>query len=378
MTYDTGNPVPSIDPRDVDDNAAAFDRFLQSSAASEPDRLGQLRKTWHQMELDAAALVSPNVSALAAVTAAVNKGVYFSGSSPVAMSAYDLSAYVRSISGAANQGAFRSAISAAMSGVNSDITQLTGLTTALSVSQGGTGAVTSAAARTALGVRNTSTRHIDGLNLTWGASTVTVPPGSAYIPSSGTTLEVAAALTINLTGMAANTFYHVYVYSNAGTPAAEMSLTVPLAVATGGAIKTGDNTRRYIGSFYASGATAAYRFVQVENRMYYDVGGIASAPFSFSGSAITSTNVTAPAVPVTALTAAAMLNNASTTAGTSVRVGTPNTGTLSNTNFRQSLSIGGEWQGDLLLDASQQFSYKFDATPSAPFVVRVNGYTFAR
>lgn len=147
MTYDTMNPVPSIDPRDVDDNAGAFDRFLNSDAASEPDRRGNLRKTWHQMEQDSAALVSPNVSALSAVAAGVNKAVYFSAASPVAMSTYDLSAYVRSISNAVDSAAFRTAIVSAKSGINNDITSLTGLTTGLSVAQGGTGATDAATAR---------------------------------------------------------------------------------------------------------------------------------------------------------------------------------------------------------------------------------------
>ena len=42
----------------------------------------------------------------------------------------------------------------AAKGENSDITSLSGLTTALSISQGGTGATTVAAARTALGINN--------------------------------------------------------------------------------------------------------------------------------------------------------------------------------------------------------------------------------
>ena len=45
----------------------------------------------------------------------------------------------------------RTALSAAASGANSDITSLSGLTTALSIAQGGTGATTASAARTALG-----------------------------------------------------------------------------------------------------------------------------------------------------------------------------------------------------------------------------------
>ena len=52
---------------------------------------------------------------------------------------------------AASATAGRAALSAAASGANSDITSLSGLTTALSIAQGGTGATTASAARTALG-----------------------------------------------------------------------------------------------------------------------------------------------------------------------------------------------------------------------------------
>jgi hypothetical protein len=56
------------------------------------------------------------------------------------------------LSDVANATTARGNLSAAKSGSNSDITSLSGLTTALSVSQGGTGATTVAGARTALGV----------------------------------------------------------------------------------------------------------------------------------------------------------------------------------------------------------------------------------
>lgn len=83
--YNTGNPVPSTDPRDLDDNATVFDLLLQSSAASVPDRLGVQRKTWAQMEDDAEALVSPNVSALAGLTGAADKLPYFTGAGAMAL-----------------------------------------------------------------------------------------------------------------------------------------------------------------------------------------------------------------------------------------------------------------------------------------------------
>jgi hypothetical protein len=54
--------------------------------------------------------------------------------------------------GATTAGAARTALSAAASGANSDITSLTGLTTPLSIAQGGTASNTASAARTALGL----------------------------------------------------------------------------------------------------------------------------------------------------------------------------------------------------------------------------------
>lgn len=108
--YNTGNLVPSMDPRDLDDNATVFDRLVTSTEDFVPDRLGVSRRTWHRMEQDAEALISPNVSSLAAVVGAANKGLYFTGVETLAP--YDLSALARSFSAATTQPAARGVISA--------------------------------------------------------------------------------------------------------------------------------------------------------------------------------------------------------------------------------------------------------------------------
>ncbi|SEE59373.1 Chaperone of endosialidase [Rhizobiales bacterium GAS188] len=86
----------------------------------------------------------------------------------------------------------RSNILAAASGANTDITSLTGLTTALSVTQGGTGAATAAGARTALGLGGAAVLNV-------GTTTATVVAGddsriTGALQKSGGTMTGALAI----------------------------------------------------------------------------------------------------------------------------------------------------------------------------------------
>ena len=51
--YNTGNPVPSIDPRDLDDNAKILDDFVNGTEDTYVDRLGVERRTLFSIEHDA-------------------------------------------------------------------------------------------------------------------------------------------------------------------------------------------------------------------------------------------------------------------------------------------------------------------------------------
>lgn len=203
MTYNTGNPLPSIDPRDLDDNAQAFDRFLQSSSASEPDRLGVQRKTWNQMELDAAALVSPNVSALAALTAALDKAFFFNTVTPVGMGTYTITSFVRSLGSAANGAAYRALIGAV--GASDNITgSAASLTTSRTIAASGdatwavsfngsanvTAALTLAASGVGAGTYGSVTVNAKGL--------VTAAAVAAPIANGGTGATTALAAGTNL------------------------------------------------------------------------------------------------------------------------------------------------------------------------------------
>jgi phage-related tail fiber protein len=180
--YNTGNLVPSTDPRDIDDNATVFDRLVNGAAASYLDRLGAPRKSWRQMEIDAGALVSPNVAALAGLLGVADRGFYFTGSS--ALSMYTLSALGRTLGGIANAAAGRTAIGAASLGANSDITSLTGLTTALSAAQGGTGNTNGTAAYL------TTARNI------------AITGDGTYTVSFNGAVDVSAAFTLASVGVA--------------------------------------------------------------------------------------------------------------------------------------------------------------------------------
>lgn len=212
MTYNTGNAVPSTDPRDLDDNSQAFDRFLMSPAASEPDRLGQLRKTWHQMELDAAALVSPNVSALAAATAAANKGIYFSAISPVAVSTYDLTAFFRGLGAAVDAAALRTAIGA-------------------------------------MNVNDTSAYNGSAAKLT-AARTIAASGDATWSVSFDGSGNVTAALTLAASGVTPGTFDRVTVDAKgrvtAGSNKPAWTAYTPTVTATAGAFTAVSATGSYV------------------------------------------------------------------------------------------------------------------------------------
>lgn len=186
--WDTGNPMPSDDLRDFDDNATTFDRLLNGLEASYPDRRGRNRKSWHQMEEDSAALVAPNVAALAALTPAVDRAFFFNSTTPVGMGTYTLTSFVRGLGASVNAAAFRSGIGA--------------------MALTDTGAYAGSAAK--LGTARSLTITGDG---SWTVSF----DGSA---------SVSAALALAVTGVAAGTYGAVTVDTKGRVTAAQTATPV--------------------------------------------------------------------------------------------------------------------------------------------------------
>lgn len=124
------------------------------------------------------------------------------------------------------------------------------------------------------------TDWISGLSLTWvSGSAITLEKGSCWIPGAAAVLNVATPIAkTGLVGLTANTWYHVYVYDNLGTPDIEISATAPSTAYQGTACtKNGNTSRRYVGSVWVDGTPAIPRFYQIisgnmiEQQCYYRV-----------------------------------------------------------------------------------------------------------
>ena len=76
MPFNTMNPVPSNAGEDLDDNARAFDKAMTSDDPSFVDRLGNARKTWKSIEMQAsnAAIAAEGSASDAASAAAEAEG----------------------------------------------------------------------------------------------------------------------------------------------------------------------------------------------------------------------------------------------------------------------------------------------------------------
>jgi hypothetical protein len=291
--------------------------------------------------------------------------------------------FIRTFLASATTADARAALAAAKSGANTDITSLS-LTTPLSVAQGGTGANTAPLARAALGVLNVGPDYINGLTAVWNsANSISITGGSAYIPSSGTVLTLAGTITKSSLVLSAATFYHVYLYSNAGTPDIEIVTTAPSAKYSGSSrTKTGDTSRRYLFSFLTAAADTIIRFKHANNKVSY-LADYLAAPLVIltNGLATTSTAVSASgAVPVTATHTCMAIFNSSAVSGASVFLNDADIGAVTNANAQISVPFGLQATLDFSISASQTLNYIYPATaPSGNGTyLRVFGYLFER
>jgi hypothetical protein len=169
---------------------------------------------------------------------------------------YDFLPVAKGGTGGNDQATARAGLGAAKSGSNADITALTALSTALTPAQGGV-----------------SKGYIEGLNFNWISGTqISISPGAAYIPALGRPLEVSNYLNLNISNgsLSPDTFYYLYLYSNAGAPTLELSTVIADAY-TGGTArqKSGDPSRRFLFSVRTGPGGNILKTVQNGDMMEY-------------------------------------------------------------------------------------------------------------
>lgn len=113
--------------------------------------------------------------------------------------------------------------------------------------------------------------YIDGMILSWNSNTsISVSSGSYYVPSVGFNVNSPATITKAGLALAASTFYHVYGFLNSGVPDVEIVTTVPSSPYNGSAkTKTGDTTRRYLGSILTDASSNVYNFRMAGTTLMY-------------------------------------------------------------------------------------------------------------
>lgn len=169
---------------------------------------------------------------------------------------------------------------------------------------------TAATWQTPSGGGSATAGSILGFNPTWTSATVLgAGSGTVYIESLAATITGAPA-DITPSSPSNNTWYHIYVFSTAGTPTLEASTAAPIPFATPAGFarsKTGDTSRRYIYSARTDGSGNFYRFVCNQRGDFKWHGpDTSAAPFRVltNGAATSSTSIDCSAVvPVTAQSA---------------------------------------------------------------------------
>lgn len=217
---------------------------------------------------------------------------------------------------------------------------------------------------------------IEGLGLQWDSATgITVPSGSAYIEGEGRVVESASAIVASSLSLAATSWVHVYLYLSSGTPTLEFSTTAPATPYSGTArSKTGDTSRRYLGSLRTDGAGNVLNFLMTADMVLYREQ-LDAAPFRLvaNGTATTTTAVSAaPVAPVTARAVELRVFNLSSGAGLQ-------TGTSDGSAAMFTFNPGDQVFLTHPVNTSQELTYAFLAAP-APLgtYIDATGYHFER
>jgi hypothetical protein len=220
--------------------------------------------------------------------------------------------------------------------------------------------------------------YIDGLQMQWVSGTaLTVTSGAAYIQGLGKVLRSTSAIAKTGLSLTASTWYHVYLYNNAGTPDVEIVTTAPDTAYSGTArTKTGDTSRRYLGSVLTDGSGAIYRFLHAGDAMHFITPR--AAPFrclngGSSGSRASGAVDLSPVMPETATVAMLQVVN---TGSNQLFLDVPESGLTSTVTI--DTCTGGQRIFLEMPTLSRAMIYFYAVTSGSAAFIDVRGYRYGR
>lgn len=229
--------------------------------------------------------------------------------------------------------------------------------------------------------------YIEGLRLEWvSATSIRVNSGAAYVPGPASAVELGTAVTKSGLSLAANTWYHVYLFDNAGTADVEISSTDPALPYFGTArAKTGDASRRYLASIRAAtgGGIIQFQHDVAASGMSYLGGEYSLRNVLSGGKATAATTVSVASLAPLTSTAVDILATNAATAGTAISGNSeqalPLAAGAGNSYFGYFNPSGGVGVPGHPIDSNRAFQYRFLSTPTgAGLYIDFNGYRFFR
>jgi hypothetical protein len=228
--------------------------------------------------------------------------------------------------------------------------------------------------------------YIEGLQLEWvSASSIRVKMGACDFVDGSRRLRVPSDITVSGLSLSASSWYYAYLYNDGGSPALEVVTAAPLLYFATAYYKTGDTSRRYLGSVRTDGSGNIYQFYHDARRgqMRY-LTNVISSPFRCAN-AVTATLQTVvdclAVIPVTSRTGLLQFQNSATNTYVCLGAGT-GAGDDSVAPPLSALGIvlqGVGFASDMPLNASRQFSYAYASAPTGGgFYADVLGYYFDR
>lgn len=218
---------------------------------------------------------------------------------------------------------------------------------------------------------------ITGLKLGYTSGTAySVSSGAAYVQSLARRLDSPSTLSKSSLSLSASTFYHVYLFLNGSLPDVEAVTTAPTAAYFGGArSKTGDTSRRYLGSFKtdAGGNIIAFTIDTAGEFRYLISNATAPLRALSNGQATVRTTVSlGNAMPATATHAILICTNTDTTTYLNI--------TMTGAAAASVVGIGPNSSQVITFPCStgQQIDYFFGAAVTGGAYIDVVGFTAER